>query len=153
MEATNKKTHADENLTRCLTAYLIYKKENHQTKPTPFEIEMAIMTALNGLDKEYSSGEYLNEMKADFERIAITLSDMAKRHYIEVARTEGKEDRFAVEDVKYYNVYEAARFHRVTEETIRKAIREGRLTATGKPFKITESDVRNFKPKHWRRKN
>ena len=153
MGTTDKRTHADENLTRCLTAYLIYKKENHQAEPSPFEIEMAIMTALDGLDTKYSCSEYLMAMKADFERIAITLSEMAKRHYREVARTEGKQDRFTVEDVKCYSVYEAAKIHRVTEETIRKAIREGRLTATGKPFKITESDLRNFKPKHWRRKN
>ena len=114
---------------------------------------MAIMTALSGLDKEYSSSEYLLKMKADFETIVLTLDGMAKRHYKELAASNGKVDKMASQEVKYYSVEEAARFHRVTEETIRKAIRDGRIQATGKPYKITESGVIGFSPKKWNRRD
>ena len=153
MADIEKITHSDENLTNCFVAYLIYKKKVEHKELEGFDVEMAIMTALGGLDTEYSGGEYLMKMKADFERIALRLEEMAKRLYREQARTEGKKDKMAVDSIKYYSVFEAAQYHHVTEETIRKAIREKRLKAEGKPSRITESDVKGFSPKGWQRKD
>ena len=153
MEEVKVMTHSDENLTDCFVAYLIYKKKMEHREVEGFDVEMAIMTALAGLDREYSSGEYLMKMKADFERIALRLEDMAKRYYKEQAKSEGKKDKLEVDSVKFYSVYEAAQYHNVTEETIRKAIREKRLKAVGKPYRITESDVKAFVPKGWQRKD
>lgn len=146
-------THSDENLTDCFVAYLIYKKRMEHREVEGFDVEMAVMTALGGLDREYSSGEYLMKMKADFERIALRLEEMAKRLYKEQAKSEGKKDKMEVESLKFYSVYDAAQYHRVTEETIRKAIRENRIKAEGKPYRISESEVKNFVPKGWQRKD
>ena len=51
-------------------------------------------------DKEYSSGEYLMNMKADFERIALKFEEMAKRLYKEQAKSEGKRDKLEITDVR-----------------------------------------------------
>ena len=152
IEKTEKRTHSDENLTDCFVTYLIYKKETEHKEIEGMDLEMAIMTALGGLDKEYSSGEYLMNMKADFERIALKLEEMAKRLYKEQAKSEGKRDKLEMTDVRYYSVFEVAQYHHVTEEAVRKAIREKRLHAEGKPYRITESDAKNFIPKGWQRK-
>ena len=69
------------------------------------------------------------------------------------AKSEGKKDKMEVESLKFYSVFEAAQYHRVTEETIRKAIRENRIKAEGKPYRISESEVKNFVPKGWQRKD
>ena len=110
------------------------------------------MTALGGLDEEYSCGDYLMKMKADFEKIALILEEMAKRHYKDLTMSEGKKDKLAKENMKYYSVFEAAQYHHVSEETIIKAIREHRLKAEGKPYRITEGDVKNFSPKSWHKR-
>lgn len=153
MTEIEKTTHSDENLTDCFVAYLIYKKKTEHKELKGLDLEMAIMTALGGLDKEYSSGDYLMNMKADFESIALKLEDMAKRYYKEQAKSEGKRDKMEVDKIKYYSVFEAAQYHHVTEEAIRKAIRNGRIKAEGKPYRITESEVKNFYPKGWQRKD
>ena len=150
--AKEKMTHADKNLTDCFVAYLVYKKENEQKPLATLDLNVAIMTALGGLDEEYSCGDYLMKMKADFERIALILEEMAKRQYKDLAMSEGKKDKLAKENMKYYSVFEAAQYHHVAEETIRKAIRENRLKAEGKPYRITESDVKNFSPKSWHKR-
>ena len=55
-------THLNEYLTNCFVSYIIHLKEN--INPLAYtEIQTALYTALGGLDKAYSTSEFVNKMK------------------------------------------------------------------------------------------
>lgn len=138
-------THLNEHLTSCFISYIIHLKEN--INPLAYtEIQTALYTALGGLDKAYSTSEFVNKMKGDFELIAQHLGKIAHEMYKEERRKVGFHDRNAIYE-RVLSVSEISAKLSISEQAVRKAIKEERLKATmnGKgSYEVTEKDFKEF---------
>lgn len=138
-------THSDEHLTNCFVSYFIHLKES--VNPLAYsKIYTSLFTALRGLDEEYSTYEFVNKMKGDFELIAQHLDKIAHEMYKEERRKVGFHDRNAIYE-RVLSVSEISAKLGISEQAVRKAIKEERLKATmnGKgSYEVTEKDFKEF---------
>ncbi len=138
-------THLDEHLTNCFISYIIHLKEN--INPLAYtEIQTALYTALGGLDKTYSTFEFVNKMKGDFELIAQHLGKIAHEMYKEERRKVGFHDRNAIYE-HILSVSEISAKLGISEQAVRKAIKEERLKATLNNkgvYEVIEKDFKEF---------
>lgn len=138
-------THLDEHLTNCFVSYFIHLKES--VNPLAYsKINTALYTALGGLDKEYSTYEFVNKMKGDFELIATHLGKIAHEMYKEERNKAGLYDRNAIYE-HILSVSEISAKLRISEQAVRKAIKEERLKATLNNkgvYEVTEKDFKEF---------
>lgn len=138
-------THSDEHLTNCFVSYFIHLKES--VNPLAYsKIYTSLFTALRGLDEEYSTYEFVNKMKGDFELIAQHLDKVARELYKEERSKAGLYDRNAIYE-HILSVSEISAKLGISEQAVRKAIKEERLKATmnGKgSYEVTEKDFKEF---------
>ena len=138
-------THLNEHLTNCFVSYIIHLKEN--VYPLAYtEIQTALYTALGGLDRAYSTSEFVNKMKGDFELIAQHLDKIAHEMYKEERRKVGFHDRNAIYE-RVLSVSEISAKLGISEQAVRKAIKEERLKATLNNkgvYEVTEKDFKEF---------
>ena len=138
-------THSDEHLTNCFVSYFIHLKES--VNPLAYtKIYTSLFTALRGLDEEYSTYEFVNKMKGDFELIAQHLDKVARELYKEERSKAGLYDRNAIYE-HILSVSEISAKLSISEQAVRKAIKEERLKATmnGKgSYEVTEKDFKEF---------
>ena len=110
------------------------------------EIQTALYTALGGLDRAYSTSEFVNKMKGDFELIAQHLDKIAHEMYKEERRKVGFHDRNAIYE-RVLSVSEISAKLGISEQAVRKAIKEERLKATLNNkgvYEVTEKDFKEF---------
>lgn len=138
--------HRNNNLTKSIIEYLIYRKTYPSEKLQNSCIAESVWGALNGLDDDHRSADFLASMKADFEKITLYLQNEHKRLYIEEQQSQGKVCN-SPSTPKTYSVEDAARFCSCSEEAIRKAIRTERIEASkeGSRYILTESAVASYK--------
>ena len=101
---------------------------------------------LCGLDEEYSTSEFVNKMKGDFELIAQHLGRIASEMYKEERNKAGFYDRNAIYE-RTLSVSEISARLRISEQAVRKAIKEERLKATLNNkgvYEVTEKDFKEF---------
>lgn len=138
-------THLDEHLTNCFVSYFIHLKES--ANPLAYsKIYTALYTALGGLDEEYSTSEFVNKMKGDFELIAQHLDKIAHEMYKEERSKTVFYDRNAIYE-RTFSVNEISSKLRISEQAVRKAIKEERLKATLNNkgvYEVTEKDFKEF---------
>lgn len=138
-------THLDEHLTNCFVSYLIHLKES-ANQLAYSKIYTALYTALGGLDEEYSTSEFVNKMKGDFELIAQHLDKIAHEMYKEERSKTVFYDRNAIFE-HTFSVSEISSKLRISEQAVRKAIKEERLKATLNSkgvYEVTEKDFKEF---------
>lgn len=138
-------THSDEHLTNCFVSYFIHLKES--VNPLAYsKIYTSLFTALRGLDEEYSTYEFVNKMKGDFELIAQHLDKVARELYKEERSKAGLYDRNAIYE-HILSVSEISAKLGITEQAVRKAIKEERLKATLNNkgvYEVIEKDFKEF---------
>lgn len=138
-------THSDEHLTNCFVSYFIHLKES--VNPLAYsKIYTSLFTALRGLDEEYSTYEFVNKMKGDFELIAQHLDKVARELYKEERSKAGLYDRNAIYE-RILSVSEISAKLGITEQAVRKAIKEERLKATLNNkgvYEVIEKDFKEF---------
>ena len=138
-------THSDEHLTNCFVSYFIHLKES--VNPLAYtKIYTSLFTALRGLDEEYSTYEFVNKMKGDFELIAQHLDKVARELYKEERSKAGLYDRNAIYE-HILSVSEISAKLGISEQAVRKAIKEERLKATLNNkgvYEVTEKDFKEF---------
>ena len=138
-------THSDEHLTNCFVSYFIHLKES--VNPLAYsKIYTSLFTALRGLDEEYSTYEFVNKMKGDFELIAQHLDKVARELYKEERSKAGLYDRNAIYE-HILSVSEISAKLRISEQAVRKAIKEERLKATLNNkgvYEVIEKDFKEF---------
>lgn len=138
-------THSDEHLTNCFVSYFIHLKES--VNPLAYtKIYTSLFTALRGLDEEYSTYEFVNKMKGDFELIAQHLDRVARELYKEERSKAGLYDRNAIYE-HILSVSEISAKLGISEQAVRKAIKEERLKATLNNkgvYEVIEKDFKEF---------
>ena len=138
-------THSDEHLTNCFVSYFIHLKES--VNPLVYtKIYTSLFTALRGLDEEYSTYEFVNKMKGDFELIAQHLDRVARELYKEERSKAGLYDRNAIYE-HILSVSEISAKLGISEQAVRKAIKEERLKATLNNkgvYEVIEKDFKEF---------
>ena len=138
-------THSDEHLTNCFVSYFIHLKES--VNPLAYtKIYTSLFTALRGLDEEYSTYEFVNKMKGDFELIAQHLDRVARELYKEERSKAGFYDRNAIYE-RTLSVSEISAKLGISEQAVRKAIKEERLKATLNNkgvYEVIEKDFKEF---------
>ena len=138
-------THSDEHLTNCFVSYFIHLKES--VNPLAYtKIYTSLFTALRGLDEEYSTYEFVNKMKGDFELIAQHLDKVARELYKEERSKAGLYDRNAIYE-HILSVSEISAKLGISEQAVRKAIKEERLKATLNNkgvYEVIEKDFKEF---------
>ena len=138
-------THSDEHLTNCFVSYFIHLKES--VNPLAYsKIHTSLFTALRGLDEEYSTYEFVNKMKGDFELIAQHLDKVARELYKEERSKVGLYDKNAIYE-RTLSVSEISAKLGISEQAVRKAIKEERLKATLNnkgAYEVTEKDFKEF---------
>ena len=138
-------THLDEHLTSCFVSYFIHLKES--VNPLAYsKINTALYTALGGLDEEYNTSEFINKMKGDFELIAQHLDKIAREMDKEKKSKAGLYDKNAIYE-RILSVSEISAKLVISEQAVRKAIKEERLKATLNnkgAYEVTEKDFKEF---------
>ena len=138
-------THLDEHLTSCFVSYFIHLKES--VNPLAYsKINTALYTALGGLDEEYNTSEFINKMKGDFELIAQHLDKIAREMDKEKKSKAGLYDKNAIYE-RILSVSEISAKLGISEQAVRKAIKEERLKATLNnkgAYEVTEKDFKEF---------
>lgn len=137
-------------LTSTFSSYINYYRENPNSKLTLQDLMPSLWGAFSN-SPDIDIEDALDKMKADFETITVYLQEQHKRLYVEQRRNRGMRDSENKDSMRILNVYEASQEMGCNPETIRKAIREGRLKGH-KPkgqrtFMITESDWEAYKSK------
>jgi len=146
--AVVEKTHADSDLARFFRAYMIYHKQNPDAVLDYTEINMALGSALYGLDEQYSTKEFILSIKSDFDIISKALEKIAYQANRDIRSREGIRDKYSVTEV-YYTVPDIEGKWIISGTAVRKAITEGRLRAKevfGKKskYQILKEDFDNY---------
>ena len=142
------KTHADSDLARFFRAYMIYHKQNPNAVLDFTEINMALSSAVYGLDEQYSTKEFILSIKADFEIISKVLERIAYQASKDIRSSEGIRDKYSVTET-YFTVPEIEARWKISGTAVRKAITEKRLRAievSGKKskYKVLKADFENY---------
>lgn len=142
------KTHADSDLAKFFRAYMIYHKQNPNAVLDYTEINIALSSALSGLDEKYSTKEFILSIKSDFEIISRVLEKIAYQANKDIRSSEGIRDKYSVSDT-YYTVPEIEARWVISGTAVRKAITEGRLRAKEEKgvkskYRVLKEDFENY---------
>lgn len=146
--ADKEKTHAESELATFFRSYMIYHKANPENELDYTEINMALSSALYGLDMKYSTKEFIMSIKRDFDTISKVLEKIAYQANRDIRSSEGIRDKYSVTEV-YYTVPDIEGKWIISGTAVRKAITEGRLRFTeakGKKskYRILKDDFEQY---------
>ncbi len=126
--AEKEKTYADSELSEFFRSYMIYHKMNPDNVLDYTEINVALSSALSGLDMKYSTKEFILSIKSDFDTISKVLEKIANQANKDLRSSEGIRDKYSITEV-YYTVPDIEARWVISGTAVRKAITEGRLKA------------------------
>ena len=128
------------NLTQFFTDYLNNKSELNATN-----IKMACYSALNSIDSTLNVAEVVFNMRNDFEYINKVIDDLARSINKSEKGYEGNVQKKSATSLEYLTIPEIQSIYSISQQAIRKACNEGRLTfkeGTGKnKYLIAKSDA------------
>lgn len=141
-------THRDSKLVDFFVSYFIYHKTHPNEPLDTTEIMTAFYTALSGLDKKYSTKEYILSIKSDFDVISKVLEKIANQAHKDIRSGEGIRDKYSETEV-YYTVPDIEARWVISGTAVRKAVTEQRLRAkevSGRKSKylILKVDFENY---------
>ena len=141
----NTRRNATELLRDVFINYIIYKKEFPSVQLDVI-IKEATFTALGGLDDAYHNSDFINALSKDFQTISLLLGKISLEEYKNEQRTKGIKSTNHFGSNATMTVEEAARRLKLSEESIRKAIRNKKLIASkeGKSYIITEEALSTY---------
>lgn len=111
----------ENNLTQFFTDYLNNKSELNATN-----ITMACYSALNDIDSSLNVAEVVYNMRNDFEYINKVIDDLARNINTNSKKHGTKEQSKSIED--YYTIPQIQGIYGISQQAIRKACNEGRLS-------------------------
>ena len=121
-------THRDSKLVDFFVSYFVYHKTHPNEPLDTTEIMTAFYTALSGLDKKYSTKEYILSIKSDFDVISKVLEKIANQAHKDIRSSEGIRDKYSDTEV-YYTVPNIQARWVISGTAVRRAITEQRLRA------------------------
>ena len=121
-------THRDSKLVDFFVSYFVYHKTHPNEPLDTTEIMTAFYTALSGLDKKYSTKEYILSIKSDFDVISKVLEKIANQAHKDIRSGEGIRDKYSDTEV-YYTVPDIQARWVISGTAVRRAITEQRLRA------------------------
>lgn len=121
-------THRDSKLVDFFVSYFVYHKTHPNEPLDTTEIMTAFYTALSGLDKKYSTKEYILSIKSDFDVISKVLEKIAYQAHKDIRSGEGIRDKYSDTEV-YYTVPDIQARWVISGTAVRRAITEQRLRA------------------------
>ena len=121
-------THRDSKLVDFFVSYFVYHKTHPNEPLDTTEIMTAFYTALSGLDKKYSTKEYILSIKSDFDVISKVLEKIAYQAHKDIRSGEGIRDKYSDTEV-YYTVPDIQARWVISGTAVRKAVTEQRLRA------------------------
>ena len=121
-------THRDSKLVDFFVSYFVYHKTHPNEPLDTTEIMTAFYTALSGLDKKYSTKEYILSIKSDFDVISKVLEKIANQAHKDIRSGEGIRDKYSDTEV-YYTVPDIEARWVISGTAVRRAITEQRLRA------------------------
>lgn len=141
-------THRDSKLVDFFVSYFVYHKTHPNEPLDTTEIMTAFYTALSGLDKKYSTKEYILSIKSDFDVISKVLEKIANQAHKDIRSGEGIRDKYSETEV-YYTVPDIQARWAISGTAVRRAITEQRLRAkevSGRKNKylILKADFENY---------
>ncbi len=126
MANNEEKTYADSDLVNFFQAYFSFHKGHPNHKLEETEISMSFYSALAGLDRSFSSCDFILSMKKDFEIISKQLEHFARVAQRDVSQREGKRDKYSSNET-YYTVPEITMKWNISGSGVRKAIKKNGL--------------------------
>lgn len=141
----NTRRNATELLRDVFIKYIIYKKE-YQSVPLDVIIKDSTFTALGGLNDAYHNSDFIHALSKDFQSISLLLAKIANEEYSIEQRAKGIKPSNHYGSNATLTVEEVAKRLNVSEESIRKAIRNKNLIASkeGKSYIITEEALSTY---------
>lgn len=148
MADIKEKTYADSELADFFRSYFVYHKMNPDDVLDTTSIKTAFYSALGGLDKKYSSKEFILHIKSDFDIISRVLEKIAYEAHKDIKTSEGIRDKYSDTEV-YYTTKDIEARWVISGTAVRKAITEKRLRAkevNGKKskYQILKTDFENY---------
>jgi len=148
--------HRENNLTQFFTNYLTHRLV-HKAVLNATNITIACYGALSEIDESLNIAEVVYNLRTDFEYI-FKVIDSISRDIVKNENKNGVNQRKPIESIEYYTIPEIASIYNISQQAIRKACNESRVSykeGRGKnKYLICKADIELYmahaKGKYWK---